>query len=377
MGQADWSELSVMNFVEIHDWLRETDDRRLEELWRTADDVRRRNVGDEVHLRGLTEFSNHCVRRCAYCGLGTHTRGLERYRMNADEILACADRAVELEYGTIVLQSGQDSGVSGQWLADVIERIRQQTPLAVTLSVGERSEDELALWRRAGAGRYLLRFETSDRTLYERIHPDLPAGQAGLNGVRSDRIAILHQLRELGYEVGSGVMIGLPGQTYETLARDIELFGELDLDMIGSGPFIPNPHTPLARNGDKHPAPADRQVPNSETMSYKVIALTRIICPQANIPATTAVATLNGRTGYESGLRRGANVVMPNVTPPRYRALYEIYPAKAGVEQDGDYHSLLKERILAIGGRVGEGRGDSLNYINRRITNKEVATCAR
>ncbi len=352
-----------MNFSEIHNWLRESDDRRLEKLWRTADDVRRRNVGDEVHLRGLTEFSNHCVRRCAYCGLGAHNSGLEHYRMNADEILACAGRAVELGYGTIVLQSGQDSGVSGQWLADVIERIRRQTPLAVTLGVGERNAEEFALWRQAGADRYLLRFETSDRALYERIHPDL-------DGVRSDRIAILHQLRELGYEGGSGVMIGLPGQTYETLARDIELFGELDLDMIGSGPFIPSPHTPSARSDEK-------QVPNSEIMSYKVIALTRIICPQANIPATTAVATLNGQAGYELGLQRGANVIMPNITPPRYRALYDIYPAKAGVEQDEDYHSLLKERILAIGRRVGAGRGDSPNYINRRHANKEAATCAR
>ncbi len=352
-----------MNFNEIHNWLRESDDRRLTELWRTADDVRRRNVGDEVHLRGLTEFSNHCVRRCAYCGLGAHNRGLERYRMNADEILACADKAVELGYGTIVLQSGQDSGTSAQWFAEVITEIRKRTPLVVTLGLGERSADELALWRQAGAGRYLLRFETSDRALYERIHPDL-------DGVRSDRIAILHQLRGLGYEAGSGVMIGLPGQTYETLARDIELFGELDLDMIGSGPFIPNPHTPPARS-------AEEQVPNSEIMSYKVIALTRLVCPRANIPATTAVATLNSRAGYELGLQRGANVVMPNITPPQYRKLYEIYPSKAGVEQDENYHILLKERILAIGRRAGTGRGDSLNYINRRHANKEAATCAR
>ncbi len=354
-----------MNFGEIHNWLRETDEGRLEELWALADEVRRRNVGDEVHLRGLIEFSNHCVRRCAYCGLGAHNPNLKRYRMTAEEILACAHLACELGYGTIVLQSGQDSGISAQWFADVVTKIKKATPLAVTLGLGERNAEELALWQAAGADRYLLRFETSDPSLYERIHPDL-------NGVKSDRIAILHQLRDLGYEIGGGVMIGLPGQTYETLARDIDLFRQLRLDMIGCGPYIHNPRTPLAQADDELRAADDMQVPNDETTSCKVIALARISCPLANIPATTALATLDGQSGYELGLQRGANVIMPNITPAEYRALYEIYPAKAGVDQADDYHEFLKERIAAIGRMVGTGRGDSPGYISRT----ETSTCA-
>ena len=171
-------------------------------------------------------------------------------------------------------------------MADVVRRIKAESPLAVTLSLGEREHDELALWREAGADRYLLRFETSNRALFERIHPPRP-------GRVSDRIALLGMLRELGYEVGSGVMIGIPGQSYDDLAGDLELFRELNLDMIGVGPFLMHPETPLADPQQQPAAPPGEQVPASELMTYKVIALTRLLCPRANIPSTTALATLN------------------------------------------------------------------------------------
>jgi biotin synthase len=353
-----------MDFETVLRCLKETDEARLNELWRHADGVRRERVGPEVHLRGLVEISNHCVRGCAYCGLRAGHRALPRYRMTEEEILDCARQAREFEYGTVVLQSGEDPGIARDWMAAVVRRIKRETGLAVTLSLGERTEEEMAAWREAGADRYLLRFETSDRTLYESIHPSLPDRPA-------DRMAILRTLRALGYEIGSGVMVGIPGQTYQSLAGDILLFAALDLDMIGLGPFLPHPATPLGQTGGKGGEAgsplvngSEDQAPNSELMTYKMLALARIACPEANIPSTTALATINARDGRERGLMRGANVVMPNLTPMKYRRLYEIYPNKACLaESPADCGGCLDRRISSIGRRVGQGRGDS-----RRMT---------
>jgi len=347
-----------MQRSEITAWLRESDERRLAELWRRADRTRQQHVGDEVHLRGLIELSNNCVRLCRYCGLRAANADIERYRMSHDEVLACARKSDELGYGTVVLQAGEDPAIAADWMAQIIARIKAHTRLAVTLSLGERSDDELAAWRNAGADRYLLRFETSNRELYDRIHPPRPGQQ------RSDRMAILGTLRRLGYEVGSGVMIGIPGQTYDDLARDIELFARLDLDMIGVGPYLVHPGTPLADTGNRPFAPDEQQVPNDELMTYKVIALTRLVCPRSNIPGTTALATVGGEEGRELGLQRGANVIMPNITPPRYRRLYEIYPGKAADSSDDEtYRDGLAARIRALGRRPGTGRGDSPNFV--------------
>ena len=347
-----------LTFAEILNWLREEDAQRLNELWQAADRLRQQFAGDEVHLRGLVEVSNYCTSRCGYCGLRFPNADLTRYRLSEAEVLDCVRQALAFGYGTVVLQAGEDPVLTREWVARLVRRIKMETPLAVTLSLGERSEQDLVAWRAAGADRYLLRFETSNRQLYERIHPTRP-------GHPSDRLALLRRLREMGYEVGSGVMIGIPGQSYEDLARDIQLFAELDLDMIGVGPFLPHPATPL---GDPQLAEsvAD-QVPNSELMTYKVIALARRVCPRANIPATTALATLNRLQGRELGLARGANVVMPNLTPVDYRVLYEIYPDKACVRETGDAcHTCLAVRIGAIGRSVGQGRGDSPNARERQ-----------
>ncbi|AKJ65094.1 [FeFe] hydrogenase H-cluster radical SAM maturase HydE [Kiritimatiella glycovorans] len=335
----------------IEQRLRETRADRLADLWQRADETRRREVGDEVHLRGLVEISNHCTRRCRYCGIHADNRTLPRYRMRAEEILEAAQRAAEFKYGTVVLQAGEDPALDRPFIANVIRRLKEDLGLAVTLSLGERNEGDLAAWREAGADRYLLRFETSRRDLFERIHPRGPHSV--------DRFEQLAVLRRLGYETGSGVMIGIPGQTFADLARSLARFAELDLDMIGVGPFIAHPDTDLGRGAaDCPPAPESDQVPPSERMAYKVLALTRLVRPDANIPSTTAISTLDEH-GRELGLERGANVIMPNLTPMRYRRLYEIYPAKSCLAEDpATFDAELKRRLRAIGRVPGRGRGD-------------------
>ncbi|MFW5857017.1 MAG: [FeFe] hydrogenase H-cluster radical SAM maturase HydE [Planctomycetota bacterium] len=342
-----------MTHSEILEWLREENPACIKALYARADAVRLDHVGDEVHLRGLVELSNHCRRSCGYCGLrAPHTR-LRRYRLGRDQALACAREAVERGYGTVVLQAGEDPELSGPWVADLVRRIKGETGLAVTLSLGERTDAEYALWREAGADRYLIRFETSNEDLFRRIHPPHPRERRG-------RVAILRRLRELGYEIGSGSLVGLPGTSYADLARDVALYRELDLDMIGLGPFIPHGATPL---GEVRPSrPGEEQAPNTEEMGYKMLALARLVCPDANIPSTTALAVLNEEKGYAAGLQRGANVVMPNLTPPDVRSLYEIYPAKAVVHGVGESVDALAQRIQAIGRCVGAGRGDSPRY---------------
>ena len=343
-----------LNFIEILDWSKTTDEEKLKQLWQMADLVRHKNVGDAVHLRGLIEISNICHRACAYCGINANNNKIERYRMTADEIVVCALKAASFGYGTVVLQAGEDPGITAEFITDIIKHIKKETPLAVTLSLGERSNADLVEWKNAGANRYLLRFETSDTKLYNLIHPPLLSGDFA-----RDRFAILRELKKLNYEVGSGVMIGIPGQSYETLARDILCFTEYDLDMIGVGPYLPHPDTLLGCGKVEIPdLDAEEQVPNSELMTYKVLALTRIMCPEANIPSTTALATINKKSGRELGLMRGANIFMPNMTPPIYRAKYTIYPNKACVNDTPEIcNGCMRRRIESIGRTIGVGVG--------------------
>ncbi|HOT73069.1 MAG TPA: [FeFe] hydrogenase H-cluster radical SAM maturase HydE [Anaerohalosphaeraceae bacterium] len=348
----------MLSRTEIETWLQQTDPDALETLWRMADRVRKEYVGDAVHLRGLLEISNHCARTCAYCGLSRHNKHLRRYRMTADEILECIRQIADFGYGTVVLQAGEDDGIQTEWLAQIIRTVKQTTPLAVTLSLGERPFEDLRCWRQAGADRYLLRFETSDPALYSLIHPPRP-------GRTAHRLEILSRLRQLGYEVGSGIMVGIPGQTFPSLADDIELFRRLDLDMIGLGPYIPHPHTPLGTGQITPTIHPSEQVPNTEQMTCKVIALTRLVCPEANIPSTTALAAVNPKTGRLLGLQRGANVVMPNCTPARYRRLYEIYPGKTTLSETAlaCRHS-LEESLRSIGRTLAVGPGPRRRRIN-------------
>lgn len=271
--------------------------------------------------------------------------------MTRAEILECARLAVTLGYGTVVMQAGEDSALAPEWIADIVRWIKRETPLAVTLSLGERSKDELQLWRESGADRYLLRFETSDLALFSTIHPQRSAEAP-------DRLTMLRTLKLLGYQTGGGVMVGIPGQSFESLAQDVLTFSALDLDMIGIGPFIPHPATPLGSGQLRPPIAPFDQVPADESMVYKMIALTRIQCPGSNIPSTTALATINRTHGRKLGLSAGANVVMPNLTPVKYRSLYQIYPAKACIEESAtDCSNCLGEQIRSLGRIIGTGPG--------------------
>lgn len=323
------------------------DEEALAELYRLADSYREKYVGDEVHLRGLIEFSNHCRKNCFYCGIRRGNRKAERYRMSVEEILENVAAAEKLGYKTVVLQSGEDLYYTADMLTELVERIKQRFDVAVTFSIGERPYEEYHRLYNAGADRFLIRFETSNRELYQKLHPD---------SNYDERMTALKWLKEIGYQVGSGIMIGLPGQTAEDLADDILTFREMELDMVGVGPYICHGETPLAGN------------PNGTVeMTYKVIALTRIVTRYANIPATTALATLRQADGREAALQAGANVVMPNVTPVKYRALYELYPAKVCISENAEQcHGCIHGRIFSIGRLVSQGYGHSFYPLKKQ-----------
>ena len=343
--------MAELTKFEILKWLRERRPSRLAELYERADGVRKQNVGDAVHLRGLIEISSHCARQCMYCGLRQANRALQRYRMTREEILDCARHAERLGYGTVVMQAGEDDLLTAEWIAEIVRWIKRETPLAVTLSLGERQQDELKLWRSAGADRYLLRFETSDASLFRVIHPNRYSGGP-------DRLTLLRQIKSLGYEAGGGVMVGIPGQSFDSLAEDVLMFRALDLDMIGIGPYIAHADTPLGSGALRPAIVPSEQVPSNEEMVYKMIALTRIACPTANIPSTTALATINRVDGRKLGLKAGANVVMPNLSPTKYRRMYEIYPEKACIDESAaDCSQCLRGQIHSLGRFAGEGQG--------------------
>ncbi len=280
-------------------WLRENDAVRLEALWEAADAVRLRHVGDAIRVGGLIDISDRL--------------------MSGDEILACARQAEESGCGQVMLQSAEDRGLTTEWIAGLVERIKSETRLTVTLSLGERPDEDLAEWREAEADRYLLRIETSDDLLYERIHPHL-------RGRRSGRLAVLVRLQQLGYEVGSEIVVGIPGQTWESVACDIDLCRSLDLHTVGIGPFIPGPQPSLGDRGGARNIPAEEQVRADELTIHKVLALTRLACPDANIPSTAASSAVVGVDGAELALQRGANVVMSDLTPSAYAAKQKNCP---------------------------------------------------
>ena len=352
-------EESIVQREEVIYWLRERESRHLEELFTRADATRRESVGDDVHLRGLVEFSNICGRACLYCGLRSGNSKISRYRMRPAEIVQAAIEIKRLNLGTIVLQSGEDPNIDISGMVKVIQTIKSETDLAITLSLGELNYQDLEQLRDAGADRYLLRFETSRKDIFDRIHPS-PGKDS------PDRFEVINWLQDLGYETGSGILIGLPGQKIVDIADDILLFRDLNLDMIGTGPFIPHPDTPLGREvNEKLPMDADLQL-NSQQMALKVVALTRLVCPTINIPSTTALESLTPESGYETGLNCGANIVMPNFTPMEYRKNYEIYPAKACLTQPADILvSRLKENLTRLGRHIGTGRGNSRNFTER------------
>jgi len=297
---------------EIVRFLLEHDRASLAALFKEADRTRKTYVGDDIHLRGLIEFSNYCAQDCAYCGLRRSNRTVKRYRMPYAQIFDACRHARGQGLKTIVLQSGEDRHYKIKDLCALIADIKK-LDVAITLSIGELTYSRYKQLKAAGADRYLLRFETSDPELYASLRPGRSLAQ---------RLRCLAWLKKLGYEVGSGVMVGLPGQTAGSIADDISLFKKLDLDMIGIGPFIPHPHTPLAKAAG-----------GSLELVLKTVALTRIVTKNTNIPATTAVGTIDAQ-GRQKALRCGANILMPNMTPAQYRRFYEIYPDKICITEN-------------------------------------------
>ena len=309
-------------------------------LFSLADKIRKENVGDEVHLRGLIEFSNICSRQCKYCGLRSLNKEINRYRILKDEILKYAKHAADMGYKTLVLQSGEDEYYTKERMVEIITEIKK-LDVALTLSIGERDYEDYKAFREAGADRYLIRIETTNRELYKKMHPHMDF---------DNRVRCLKDLRKLGYEVGTGSLVGLPDQTIESLADDILFFKEINADMVGIGPFIPHPNTPLK----------DMQT-GSFILALKVMALTRLMLPDINIPATTAMETLNPN-GRIIALQSGANVVMPNVTSTQYRAKYEIYPNKICINDNPDKcRNCISGKIQSIGRTIAQNYGFSHN----------------
>ncbi len=294
-----------------------------ETLAKVAYDVKKRIHGNAVHLRAIIEFSNYCRCNCLFCGIRRENRKLTRYRMTEKEIIELAQDAVKVGFKTVILQSGEDPFWNAKKLSKVVKEIKKFN-VAVTLSVGELSYKDYEMLREAGADRYLLKFETSDKKLFKALKPDTTLEK---------RIQCLKWLRELGYETGSGVILGLPGQTLESIAEDIILMKELELDMLGIGPFIPHPETPLK----------DAPIGNP-LITLKTLAIMRILLPEANIPATTALRTISPELGTKA-LKAGANVVMPDITPEKYRTFYEIYPGKGQTRGSYDFWKNFFQKI--------------------------------
>jgi biotin synthase len=313
------------------------DEQESASLFELADEVRSRFVGEEIHIRGLIEFSNYCSGNCLYCGLRKNNRRLVRYRMSPGEIMEGARRAADLGCRTIVLQSGEDGHYTAEVLADLISRLKVELDVAITISIGDRTRAEYALLKEAGADRYLLKFETSDPRLFKALRPGTTL---------EERLKRIAWLKELGYQVGSGNIVGLPGQSLEILVEDILLLRSLGVEMAGIGPFIPADGTPLER----FPPGALEQV-------LKTVALVRLVLPRAHLPATTATATLDSQ-GRIRALKCGANVIMPNMTPLSYRANYRIYPGKAGVgEMPEESYAKAVRTVKSAGRRVARDFG--------------------
>ena len=317
----------------------------LETLFAFADEVRHRFVGDGVLLRGIVEFSSVCHNTCVYCGLYKHNDELPRYRLSRDEILAAARNISDAGIKTVVLQSGEEHNLDADWLSEIVREIKLSLDVAVTLSVGERPRRDYERWREAGADRYLLKIETSDPDLYRELHPGMSF---------ENRVRCLQDLVELGYQTGTGNLVGLPGQKIGHLAKDIAFFREGDFDMISVSPFIPHPQTPLAS------APA-----GDLTMTLKVLALARLVGRDAHMPASTAIGSMNGRDERPKALAAGANVLMPNFTPAPYRRDYEIYPNKRCVDEDpGACPACMGLMVGTMGRWVDGSRGDSLKRLS-------------
>lgn len=311
-------------------------------LHSVADEVRREYYDDKVYIRGLIEISNYCKNDCLYCGIRCSNKNAVRYRLTEDEILDCCETGYELGFRTFVMQGGEDRYFTDEVMCRLISEIKNHYPdCAVTLSLGERSRDSYQRLYDAGADRYLLRHETANASHYSKLHPKKMEFE--------NRKRCLFDLKEIGYQTGSGFMVGSPYQTPENLVEDLRFLQELSPDMIGIGPFITHKETPFSKFGS-----------GSFELTLKMISILRLMFPRVLLPATTALGTIHP-SGREMGLRAGANVVMPNLSPMESRKLYDLYDNKISTgEEAAESVALLSERVSRAGYRVVVDRGDAL-----------------
>lgn len=311
-----------------------------DKLFALAQRAVQQSFGRNIFVRGLIEFTNYCKNDCYYCGIRRSNKNAARYRLTRDEILECCRAGYALGFRTFVLQGGEDYTYSDEDIAAIVRAIKQQHPdCAVTLSIGERSRETYKLWKEAGADRYLLRHETADFTHYAKLHP------AELSAV--NRQSCLYTLKELGYQAGAGFMVGSPYQTVENLADDLMFLQKLRPQMIGIGPFIPH-----------HDTPFKNEPAGSVELTLVLLAILRLLFPHVLLPATTALGTLcpGGRV---LGIKAGANVIMPNLSPQNVRGKYLLYDNKlhSGAEA-AEALELLKQEVAGIGYKIVAARGD-------------------
>ncbi len=316
------------------------DEADAKDLAEAAVAVRRQYYGDDVYSRGLIEISNICKNNCLYCGIRRDNRDCSRYRLSPDEILKCADEGYALGFRTFVLQGGEDGYYTDALLCELIRELkRRHGDCAVTLSLGERSRESYAALREAGADRYLLRHETADRDHYARLHPPEMS--------YDNRMRCLRDLRDLGYQVGCGFMVGSPYQTNRHIAEDLKFIEEFRPDMCGIGPFIPHEKTPFK----------DSPAGTLELTCF-LLSVIRLLCPNVLLPATTALGTIDP-LGREKGIQAGANVVMPNLSPVSVRKKYELYDGKICTgDESAQCLSCMAARMESVGCRLVVARGD-------------------
>lgn len=334
-------ELTKEEYVELIR-LAESDVQVREQLKEEAVRLQKKYYGTDVYTRGLIEFTNYCRNNCYYCGIRNGNRNAQRYRLTKEEILDCCANGYELGFRTFVLQGGEDPYYTDEKLAEIVREMRVLYPeCAITLSVGEHSKETYRLWKEAGADRYLLRHETASDELYQKLHPT--------EMKLSERKQCLYDLKELGYQVGAGFMVGSPGQKMEHLAEDLIFLKELQPQMVGIGPFIPHHETRFAN-----------ETAGSVDLTLFLLSVIRILLPKVLLPATTALGTMDP-LGREKGLAAGANVVMPNLSPVKNRKQYDLYDNKICTgEEAAECRGCLERRVLSAGYRLVAERGDAL-----------------
>ncbi len=347
----------TLDQTDIISLLKGNKDEEITRLFRRAYDMKEAYIGKKVHYRGIIEFSNICQKNCFYCGIRIDNNRVTRYRMTDNEIREAAIFAYESGYGSIVLQGGEiKSKRFTDYITKLVRIIKKASndKLGITLSLGEQSLDTYQKWFDAGAHRYLLRIETSNDKLYRQLHPP--------DHDFHERYHCLEKLRKIGYQVGTGMMIGLPNQTPGDIADDILFMKKIDVDMIGMGPFIPHNETPLRDSIKNFESKKAEQLKTS----LKTIAITRLLLKDINIAATTALQALDP-IGREKGIQAGANIIMPNITDKKYRESYKLYEDKPCMDENSSMcKKCLETRISSVNEAIGYNEwGDSPHFFKR------------